>query len=704
MSAITINEPIAESGQDGAVDLTRLFRPRTLAVIGAHDSKAPFDFMFKQLERRLENEGGTIYPINPKLETVFGHRTYASLDDVPGEVDVVVILISDVLGSMEQVVRKRPAFTVVHASGFSEGGSSEGRAAEDRLRELGRQAGTRLVGPNTNMNMFEVLPERDTPLFGLATQSGHQGRPLASAQDLGYGMSYWVTTGNEADLGLADFVAFMARQDDTKAIASYVEGFGSGEALRRAAAATIETGTPWILVKVGTSDQGAAAAMSHTGKLAGSDAAMDAFFTQHGIHRVHDLDELLDVTSVLSRVPALPGAAEGVAIISASGGTNAHLVDVAVSAGLTVPELSQETQEKLRELLPAPLATSNPVDNGGYSLLKGLGSQIVDIVLDDPAVGMLLLPVSTPLPAMGPPIEEMALHAHARGDKPVITLSLLPSTDDPVYRAMVFGGVPVVRNMRNGVSAARALLNHPARRYPDGPPAVAPFVPVSQDAVRTVLSEERSLSWLAEQGLDPVRHVVVDADDEAALVAAGETIGFPLVLKAVADGLVHKSERGAVKVGIVDAGELRATRATMLAGLSDLTVRSFIVAEQAGGGVELLVGISPDPVLGPVVMVGSGGTEAEAVNDTAISVLPFDERRAREMVDSLRMRPLLGEWRGRPALDIGAVVRTLCTLGDIAARGEVAELDVNPLLVRPDGVVMLDAVVSVLGSTMEGRN
>ncbi|MEV0109767.1 acetate--CoA ligase family protein [Nocardia sp. NPDC050799] len=703
MSAITVHEHSVESGHVGEVDLTRLFHPRTLAVIGAHDSKAPFDFMFKQLAGRLENEGGTIYPINPKLETVFGYRTYASLDDVPGEVDVVVILVSDVLGSMEQVVRKRPAFTVVHASGFSEGGSAEGRAAEDRLRELARRAGTRLVGPNTNMNMFEVLPERDTPLFGLATQSGHQGRPLAAAQELGYGMSYWVTTGNEADLGLADFVAFMARQDDTKAIASYVEGFGSGAALRRAAAASIETGTPWVLVKVGTSDQGAAAAMSHTGKLAGSDAAMDAFFTQHGIHRVHDLDELLDVTSVLSRVPALPGA-DGVAIISASGGSNAHLVDVAVGAGLTVPELSRETQEKLRELLPKPLATRNPVDNGGYSLLKGLGSRIVDIVLDDPAVGILLLPVSTPLPAMGPPIEEMALHAHRRGDKPVITLSLLPSTDDPVYRAMVSGGVPVVRNMRNGVSAARALLNHPARRYPDVPPAVAPFVPVPPDAVRTVLSEERSLSWLAEHGLDPVRHVVVDAGDEAALETAGEAIGYPLVLKAVADGLVHKSERGAVEVGIADAGELRAARTTMLAGLSDLTVRAFLVAEQASGGVELLVGISQDPVLGPLVMVGSGGTEAEAVNDTAISVLPFDERRAREMVDSLRMRPLLGGWRGRPALDIGAVVRTLCTLGEIAARGEVAELDVNPLLVRPDGVVMLDAVVSVVGSTVAEGN
>ncbi|MGW4773465.1 acetate--CoA ligase family protein [Nocardia sp. NPDC004278] len=696
MTAI-VPEPGAN--MSGGVDLTRLFRPRRLAVIGAHDSKAPFDFMFRQIERRVLAEGGTIYPVNPRLESVFGHRTYASLDDVPGDLDVVVVLIADVLGAMEQVVRKRPAFTVVHASGFSERGTAEGRAAEDRLRELAAAAGTRLVGPNTNTNLFEVLPERDTPLIGLATQSGHQGRPIASGQDLGFGLSYWVTTGNEADLELSDFVEFMARDEQTKAVASYVEGFGSGAALRRAATACVETGTPWVLVKVGSSDQGAAAAMSHTGKLAGADAALDAFFTQLGIHRVQDLDELLDVTTVLSRVPALP-VADGVAIISASGGTNAHLVDVAANAGLRVPELSAETQARLRELLPEPLATRNPVDNGGYSLLKGLGEKIVDAVLDDPAVGILLLPVSTPLPAMGPPIEAMALHAHARGDKPVITLALLPSTDDPVFRAMVNGGVPVVRNMRNAVSAANALLNHPRRRNPEGVVDVSPVpAPVPPDAARTVLAEHDSLAWLAERGIAPAPHTLVAATDIDGLVAAADALGYPVVLKAVADGLVHKSDRGAVAVGIADAERLVAERTAMLDRLDDLTVSGFIVAEQVSGGVELLAGISQDPLLGPIVMVGSGGTAVEVLHDTAMSVLPLTEERARQMVDGLRIRPLLDEWRGRPALDVEAVVRILLILGEIAAAGVVAELDINPLLVRADGVVMLDAVVSVLGPT-----
>lgn len=672
------------------VDLTRLFWPTRMAVVGAHDRKAPFDFMYRQLSRRVEAIGGEIIPVNPKLDTVGGVRAYPELATVPGELDVVVILIADVLGTMRQVVQKRPRFVVVHASGFAEGGSAEGRKAEEELLSLARAAGARLVGPNTNTNMFELLDDTLPRRFGLATQSGHQGRPLAAAQELGFGLSYWVTTGNEVDLGVPDFVDHMARDPETHAIAGYVEGFRSGAALRRAAASCIRERTPLVLVKVGVSGKGATAALSHTGQLAGSDAVLDAFFEQNAIHRVHDLDELLDVTTVLARATALPPV-DGIGILSVSGGTNAHLVDLLETAGLPVPALSARTQERLRALLPAPLAVTNPVDNGGYSLLRGAGPELADIVLDDPAVGMLLLPVSTPLPAMAQPLIDMALHAHARGDKPVIALALMPSTDDPVYRAVVEAGVPVVRNMRDAVSAARALLNHPARLFPGG--ATPPVDPAALVPRRRgeVLDEERSLAWLAGRGLEPVPYELVGPDDDP--VPAAERLGFPVVLKAVADGLVHKSERGAVQVGLRDAAELRTAQSRMRASLTDVPLRGFLVATQLGGGVELLVGISTDPLLGPVVMVGAGGTAAEALQDNTLSVLPFDETRARAMVERLRVSRLLGPWRGRPRLDVDAVVRALGALRRIAESGEVVELDVNPLLVREEGAVMLDAVV-----------
>lgn len=690
-----------DAGDTGALDLTRLFRPLRLAVIGAHDSKAPFDFMFKQLESRVQRSGGEIFPVNPRLDSVFGHRTYATLDDVPGDLDVVVILIADVVGSMQQVVRKRPKFVVVHASGFSEGGAEEGRKAEQELVELAQEAGARLVGPNTNMNMFELLDESLTPKYGIVTQSGHQGRPLAAAQSLGYGVSHWVTTGNEADLGTADFVEYMAHDESTRSIASYVEGFTSGTTLRRAAAASIGTGTPWVLVKVGASEQAAAAAMSHTGKLAGSDAALDAFFEQHAIHRVDDLDELIDVAAVLARASALPEA-EGVAVVSASGGTAAHLVDVLASAGLQIPDLLPATQERLRELIPAPLNVTNPIDNGGYALLRGTAPAIIDAVMDDPGIGILVLPVSEPLPAMRQPIIETALHAHARGDKPVIAVSLMPSTDEPVFTAMTEAGVPYVRNMRNAASAARALLNHPLRRFPEGRNLPVPdIVAESIDRPGRVLSEKESLDWLSAHGLEAAPHEYVPYDEDIA-DAAGR-LGYPVVLKAVVVGLAHKSERYAVRVDLRDRDALRSAEEDMRHEFAEEDIRGFIVASHLSGGVELLVGISRDPLLGPIVMVGAGGTAAEAVKDTTISVLPFDDARAELMVQSLRISPLLGPWRGRPALDVGAVVDVIGKLRSIAEQGEVIELDVNPLLVREKGAVMLDAVVSLAGPGREGE-
>jgi acyl-CoA synthetase (NDP forming) len=295
---------------------------------------------------------------------------------------------------------------------------------------------------------------------------------------------------------------------------------------------------------------------------------------------------------------------------------------------------------------------------------------------------------------MQQPIIDCALRAHARGDKPVVAVSLMPSTDDPVFKVMTSAGIPYVRNMRNAARAVHALLNHPARRFPAHlPPPGLTTSPVGHGPGRIVLDERASMAWLGDHGLECAGQEFVPASESTA--AAAERIGFPLVLKAAVTGLTHKSERGAVRVGIRDASDLAAAEAALRHEFENEDLTGFIVAEQVTGGVELLVGISTDPLLGPVVIVGAGGTEAEVLKDTALSVLPFDDERAEQMVRKLRIAPLLGPWRGRPALDVPAVVDVIRKLRAIAAEGLVAELDVNPLLVRASGAVMLDAVVSL---------
>ncbi|GAB2459039.1 acetate--CoA ligase family protein [Jatrophihabitans fulvus] len=674
------------------VDLSRLYSPRRMAVVGAHDAKPPFDFMTAQLEARARAVGGEFIPVNPTRETVMGYATVADASALPDELDVVVVLIAQVKDVLLALAGKRVAFVVVHASGWSELGTDEGRAAEREIVQLAHGLGARMVGPNTNMNLFEVLAPSDAPRIGVVAQSGHQGRPIVSAQALGMGVSYWITTGNEADLRAADFIEFMAGTPETGAVAAYIEGFRSGEGLRRAAAACITEQTPLIVVKVGRSAQGAAAALSHTGQLAGADETLTAFFEQNAVHRVVDLDELQEVASAVARVGVLPEA-DGVAVCSASGGCNAHLVDLITDSGLTAPELSEKTQDRLRELLGPNLSVVNPVDNGGRSLLLGKGPEMIDAIMDDPAVGVVLLPVSTPLPAMAQPIRDTALHAFRRGDKPVIALSLMPSTDDPVFRDLAAAGVPVVRNMRNAISAAKAILNHPGRRFPDGPMPGLTDVVVRDRGEGRLLDEAASLQWLAERGLRPVEHRVAADADEAAEAAAA--IGYPVVAKAVVPGLAHKSDAGGVVVDIRDEAALRAVIDDFGRRFGSPGLDGVLVEEFLQGGVELLLGISTDPLLGPAVVVGAGGVDAEALRDTALSVVPFDRARAEHMVDSLRVSRLLAPWRGRPALDRDAVVDALMALETIARSGDVAELDINPLLVLPDGVRMLDAVVAL---------
>lgn len=680
---------IAVSGP--AVDMAPLFAPRTLAVVGAHDHKPPQDFLTRQLEGRARASGGQFLPVNPRLESVLGHPVLDSVAELPDELDVVSILISDVLTVMRELQGKRVKFVVVYASGFAELGTEAGIAAEREVRELAHALGARMIGPNTNMNLFEVLQPSDLPKMAIVTQSGHQGRPMASAQALGFGVSYWVTTGNEADLGVADFIDYFAAQDNTGAIASYVEGFRTGEGLRRAAAACIDAQTPLVIVKVGRSAKGAAAALSHTGQLAGADEVLDAFFEQTSIHRVTDLDELQEVAHALARCGPLP-AADGVAICSASGGCNAHLVDLLGASGLSVPDLSEKTQQRIRELVGPNLSIGNPVDNGGASLLRGIGPELVDAVLDDPAVGVLLLPVSTPLPAMQRPITDLALHAFRRGDKPVIALSLMPSTEDPVFKELVAAGMPVVRNMRNGVSAAKAILSHPARRFPVGaPPGLrAAAQPVPASGPCQVLDEAASLRWLADRGLEPVQHEFVS--EAGGVAAAAARVGYPLVLKAVSPQLAHKSEHGAVLVDIRSEAELEGALSALESSLDGIALSGYLVERLEGSGAELLLGISTDPLLGPVIVVGAGGVNAEALQDTGTLVVPFSRDRAEEVVRLLRIDRQLGPWRGL-AVRREALIDAVMLMQELALNGEVAELDINPLLLTAERAIVLDGLV-----------
>jgi acetate---CoA ligase (ADP-forming) len=679
-------------------DLTPLFTPRTIAVVGAHDTRPGLDqFTLRALEK-ARSCGARCYLVNPKLPRVFDIPTYPRVADVPEDVDVLVVLVGQAAQAIEQAAVKRPKFAIVFAGGYREVGTPEGERRQQQLVEAARLAGTRVLGPNTNTNTLEPLRDLPGPRIGLITQSGMQGRPIAQGQELGVALSGWAVTGNEADLEAADFVAHFSRDPHTQAIAAYVEGFCNGDALRAAALDALETQTPLVLIKVGRSSAGAAAGLTHTGHLAGSDAVHDAVFRQYGITRVDDLDELLDVTMVLSRAQ-IPDTG-GVALLCTSGGSAAHIADLVAASGLPLPELTPETQNRLRQWIPAEYQVANPVDNGGVALLNGDGPKIAETMLADQRVGVMFLPVTGVFEPHMKHVLATVRHAREVSSTPVVVIWQGPTTNS-THQALLDLGVPVVRNVRHAIRATQALFARRefATRRSEFHSAARGLGPLVRDAPAKTwtLDEVASTTWLEKRGLRFAEHAEIAGRAGEAVaedvVAAATRIGYPVVLKAAVPEIVHKTEAGLVTVGLADAGQVRQAVVRMTLAAPAGAIKSWIVARQLSGGVELLVGLTRDPQFGPVITLGAGGVRAEALRDVSLSVLPLTRDRAADMLTELRIAPQLEGWRGAPPVDRESVVDLLMTLARIATQNDVEEIEVNPLLALPDGAVGLDAVV-----------
>lgn len=679
-----------------SVDLDALFRPERVAVIGASDAEGrPTTLNWRRVAAWAARVGAEAVPVHPRREVVDGRTAYRSIEDVPGRVDVAIVLIGDVDSVLPGIAAKGVGFVVLFAAGYAETGPAGEERQAALVRSL-RAAGVRALGPNTNMNLFEEfrtdLPGRP---IALITQSGHQGRPVFQGQELGIRFSHWAPTGNEADLNAAHFVDYFAHEDDTGAIALYLEGFADGTAFRRAARAAARRGVPLVAVKVGRTELGRSWAMSHTGHLAGADDIASAVMRQYGIARVDGLDELLDTAALFARAGAPPHA--GVCVYAISGGTSAHMADLLGAAGIDLPELSAETVTTLRQWIPDYLRVSNPVDNGGHPVGDWRGRRILETILADPAVGILVVPITGAFPPMSDNLVADLVAVAETTDKPICVIWGSPSGTEDAYREVLLGSrLPVFRTFGNCVAAIRALADHLEFRerahelpvIPDPPPALAG--PGRQ------LTELDAKRLLAAHGVPVSRDVLCADADEAA--RAIERHDGAVVLKAVVDGLGHKSDLGLVRLGITDAAAGRAVVADfeqIVAGLPDRELAGVLVSEQVDGGVEMVVGIAPDPVFGPTVMLGVGGVAVEVYRDVSFRVPPFDRPEVHRMIDELTGSALLKGFRGAPPVDLEPLVDVVMAVQQLAADGVVTELDINPLIVLPDRVVAVDALASI---------
>jgi acetyl coenzyme A synthetase (ADP forming)-like protein len=696
-----------------ARSLDPIFSPRSIAVIGASRNRDSLGFALLH-NLVLSEFSGALFPVNPKADAIHSLKTYPSVAAIPDPVDLAVVAVPKQLvpAVVDECLEKGVRGLVVITAGFAETGE-EGAAAEHEICRRIRQAGVRMVGPNcmgvintdagVSMNAtFSPTPARPGSI-GFVSQSGALGVAILNvASDLGIGLTQFASMGNKADVSGNDLLEYWEDDPETRVIAMYLESFGNPRRFT-ALAKRVGRKKPILVVKSGRTSEGARAATSHTGAIAGADVTVSAFLEQCGVLRANTIEELFDVARALDRCPLPHG--RRVAVVTNAGGPAIMATDACVNLGLTMAELSDETRRRLESFLPAEASAANPVDMIASATHESYRF-CLEAVLDDPGVDAALAINVTPLLTSPDDVlaavSEVAKRYQAGPDgfgKPVLVVMM--ATEDFYERIKHDPGHPPVYHFPE--SAARALqkLTRYAefrQRPADG--AAAEFA-VDDAAVAAELARvddgylppDAALKVLDLYGVPAARWRMIplpqdggkpalDAAVEAAAAAAGE-LGYPLVAKAVTADLVHKSDVGAVRVDLRDEDELRAALAEIAAGVASAGHRldGFLLQEMARGGHEVIFGISTDPRFGPLLMFGLGGRYVEVFQDVRFAVTPLDRPEAREVIRGIRGVKLLEGVRGESAVDFELLEEVLLRLAQLAERHpRVRELDVNPFL------------------------
>ena len=649
---------------------------------------------------------GPIYPVNPRADEIAGLTVYPSLAAVPGPVDLAVVAVPSgaVMDVVRDAIAKEVHGLVVLTAGFGEVGD---HATQDGLRDLARGNGLRLVGPNcigvvntaigldATFAPFAPVPGR----IAMQSQSGALGITLLErSARMGLGVSTFVSVGNKADVSGNDLLQYWEDDPGTDVVLLYLESFGNPRKFARIAR-RVSRNKPIVAVKSGRSSAGVRAASSHTAAMASPDVAVDALFRQTGVIRVDTLDELFDMALVLGSQP-LP-AGPRVAVVGNSGGPMILATDACVGAGLEVPELSDDTQAALRAAVDPNASVVNPVDLVAGATPENY-EQALDTVLDDEGIDAVIV-VSTPTFA-APPAEvaDVVGRVAGRTPKPVLGCFLAaPGLPPLLVGDERPGGVPVFASPEPAARALARAADYAAwRRTPPGTiPSLDDLdLAAARAVVDTFLAESPDGGWLAPAavtdvlaavGVPVVRDQEVTGAESAAQVAAD--LGFPVALKAAGADIVHKSDIGGVALDLLSADAVAAAYRSMAERIGP-AMTGALVQQMAAPGVETIVGVVQDPLFGPLLMFGMGGTATELLGDRSFRILPVTDDDVAELVRSLRLSPLLFGYRGAPMADVEALEDLLHRVARLAgAVPEIAELDVNPVIVSSGGAIAVDA-------------
>ncbi len=707
------------SAAPSRTDLSRFLNPRGVAIVGVSSDAARIGGQTLSL---LTDFGytGKIYPVNPRYGEVKGLTCYPDLTSVPQPCDVALIALSaaQVAGAIEQCGKAGIPFALVLAGGFSEIGA-EGKALQESLIATARKANVRMVGPNCLgiLNLkdnarigFGVTAQLKTLKPGpmaMVTQSGGFGfGVVAVAAHFGVGCNYAISSGNEADLTLLDWVADLIERDDVEVVVAFMEAITDGRRLIAIGERALELGKPVLVWKVGNTDVGSKAATSHSARLTAGYELYRAAFQCGGLVEIRDVDDLIDVAKAF-HARKLP-AGDGVGVLTLSGGAGVLLADRCVESGLRLPEFAEATTAKLRETLVSYASSANPVDAtaNGYNDAFASYGKAVELVLNDPNIDQLI--VRTPRGKSARIWSENLVRLLRGSSKPlVVNWPTSPDDNGDVLDYLEQNGVPCILGAGRAVHALSALTEfaRKQRAYQarSGKKVHRAIARQSLDlpSGAATLGEHRSKQLLLKYGVPIVAEKLLQPAEVEALQAP--PFPFPVAVKIESPDVPHKTEAGAVKLGINDLAALKQAAQEVMAAVKrhnpDARIDGVLVQEMAAG-VEVIAGVVNDASFGPVVTFGLGGIFTELMKDVTHRFAPFGADVAREMIGEIKGAAMLTGYRGRPALDVDALADALARLSLLAAdhADRIAEIDVNPLFVRERGVVAADALFVLKGN------
>jgi len=688
-------------------NIKSIMEPRSIAVVGA--TKRPGSVGLSVFRNILYgNYQGVIYPVNPKYGSVQSVKAYPSLGVIPDEVDMAVIIVPAemVPSTVEEAAAKKVKGIIIMTAGFKEIGG-EGIALENRLKELVKKHGIRLIGPNClgiintnekcrlNASFATKMPKRGNIAF--ISQSGALCTAVLDfAQGQNIGFSKFISFGNKADVNEIDLLEYLKEDPDTHVILMYIEEITHGrEFIETARRITWEAHKPILAIKSGRSPEGAKAAASHTGSLAGSDMAYDAIFYQSGIQRVEGINELFNYAIAFANQPTPKG--NQIAIVTNAGGPGIMATDAAIRHGLALAKLSEDTRNKLKAALPPTANINNPVDVIGDATHERYEAALRHTLMDEAVQGAIV--ILTPQ-AMTDIIEtaEIVPHVAKDIDKPILCSFMGVVDVSEGIKYLEKNGIPNYTFPEDAVRAMASMVRfgdlqrlekrRVRRVAADRETASQMIKKKLGDKDRLIITENETYDILQCYGFPILKRRLIQ--DPSQIDAAIEEVGPPLVMKISSPDIIHKVDAGGIKINIKNAEEARKAYAEILDSAKkynpDAEIKGVLMEKMARRGVEVILGATRDPKFGPICMFGLGGTYVEVLKDVTFRLAPMWEVSAEIMIASIKTYQILTGVRGLPPSDIEALKDCVLRLSQMVNdHPQIAEMDINPLIVYPEG-------------------